>query len=134
MNKFASTLLLLTATFIWNEGRTQELSGTTWVNSNFDNCTSKIEFLDEKTFQHFYCGIEETNNGTYSIVGDTLILNEFEISEVPVSLGGSDQPYLRFSYIMVLNGSTLEMVKFSDIKYNTNQNITNPEHHYILKD
>ncbi len=118
---------------MWNEGRTQELSGTIWINANFDNCSSKIEFLNNGEFQHFYCGMNQISSGKYLVEGDTLTLDEYKISEVPVSLSGSDKPYLRFRYTWIRNGSTLEMINFSDIKYKTEEQVNDPQHNYILQ-
>ena len=131
MPKFYTVLFLILCT-VWKQGWSQSIIGTTWANSSLDNCTSTIKFLNENVFQFYYCGFNETATGFYSFSGDTLKLDQYEEDETPISFGGSGKSHLRFKYSFVRNDTTLKMLKYSDVKYNYEENINDSKRNYKL--
>ncbi len=106
------------------------LEGTTWLNPNFDNCISRISFQDSCSFHHYYCGVNETNYGYYSVKDDTIVLEEYVIFDVPISLQIRDSS-LRFKYHCIIVGDTLKLVKYFDLEYNYVEDIKREEFFYV---
>ncbi len=119
---------------IWSEARTQSIVGTTWVNSNFDDCTSTIKLLGEKIVHFYYCGVNETVTGIYSFSADTLKLDLYENDQTPISFGGSDESYLRFKYTFVRDDTTLTMLKYTDVKYEYEEIVNDWQRNFKLID
>ena len=131
MTKFYTVLFLILCS-VWKQGWSQSIIGSTWANSNFDDCTSTIKFLEENVFQFYYCGINETATGFYSFSADTLKLDQYEEIQTPVTFGGSDKSHLRFKYSFVRDDTTLKMFKYSDVKYNYEETINDSKRNFKL--
>ena len=128
---FSVTLLLLFC-LIWNDGQAQGIVGTTWGNSNYDDCTSTIKFLKVNTFQYYYCGIDEAFRGIYSFAGDTLKLDQYEVDQTPISFGGTNKSNLRFRSSFLHADTTLIMLEYSDVKYKYEEKVIDPQRNFKL--
>lgn len=129
--KLLMTLLFLFC-LIWNDSQAQGIIGTTWGNSNYDDCTSTIKFLKENTFQYYNCGIDESFNGIYSFAGDTLKLDQYEVDQTPISFGGTNKSNLRFRYSFLHADTTLIMLEYSDVKYKYEEKVIDSQHNFKL--
>lgn len=108
----------------------QQMAGTVWENT--DACTSRIEFLDDDSFSDFSCGIDVTHQGTYNVQNDTITMDEYTISDVPISIGGPLEPYLIYRYVYVRSGSVIHLIRFIDFKNESELNYEDSVVSYVL--
>jgi len=95
---------------------TDKLDNTQWLDDNFDNCTSRLDFKTDGELTVYYCGIDESFDALYDIEGDTVTINEYHlISQAP---GSSREKEVRFVYKYVLESDKLIQVYYNDLKYN----------------
>lgn len=106
------------------------LKGTVWTNSNYEECTSTIEFLDDKTFKHFYCTVDETTQGDYRTEAGMIVLDEYQMEQ---SGEGKPQKKFLFKYHLTLTDSMLVMKKYYDYELNWEDNISDTRAHFVKK-
>lgn len=93
----------------------QKLDNTIWIDDNFENCSSTLEFKTNGEMMVYYCGIDKFFDARYSIKGDTVIVNEYHlVSQNPGSIGDKE---IRFIYKFLIETNRLVQVYYSDLKY-----------------
>lgn len=132
--KILLSILIITLNLSSGEFKTQDsqtnLKGTIWTNSNYEECTSTIEFLDEKSFKHFYCTVDETTQGDYRTEDGMIVLDEYQMRQ---NAEGKPEKNFLFKYHLTVTDSMLVMQKYYDYELNWEDNISDTRAHYVKK-
>lgn len=113
-----TNLALVLLLFISNSCESQptdKLDNTQWVDDNFDNCTSRLDFKTDGELTVYYCALDQSFDAQYHIEGDTIVIKEYHlISQAP---GSDGEKEVRFVYKYVLESDSLVQVYYNDLKY-----------------
>ena len=93
-----------------------KLENSYWTNNRIDNCTSQLHLKQDGDCELYYCGLDQSFDGEYERINDTLYINEYHlITESPLNDGEKE---IRFQFKYILEGDKLWMVEYKDLKSN----------------
>jgi len=91
-----------------------DVENSYWINNRIDNCSSQLKFKLDGDCELYYCGLDQTFDGEYEVINDTLFISEYHlVSESPLNDGTTE---IRFQFKYVKEDDKLWMVEYRDLR------------------